>query len=90
MARTNGAKSYANIRIGDLSEVFSENTIVPVSRVWLRMMNVDLKEGVVELEQRPEASAPPPAEEPTTTDPNADAEAVLAGVSESSVEEHAD
>ena len=84
MARTSGAKSYANIRIEDLVKAFSENTIVPVSRVWLREMNVQLQESVSKLDTHETPTMPPP---PNDTQENK--ETVLAGISESDVSDHA-
>lgn len=81
--RTDGAKSYANVAVGDLAGVFSGATVIPVSRVWLRKMNVELDEKTITLKSHPAPS------EPATEPKDGDAALLNEACKESDVSEHA-
>jgi len=42
--RPKGSKSFINVRLSELNELFRKTQNVPVSRVWLENLNIDIKE----------------------------------------------
>lgn len=42
--RPKGSKSFINVCLSELNELFRTTQNVPVSRVWLENLNIDVKE----------------------------------------------
>jgi hypothetical protein len=42
--RKKGAKSFVSIRVSDLEQFCGQNTLIPVSRVWLEQMGASVSE----------------------------------------------
>lgn len=52
-----GSNSFVKLRLSDLIRIVGEQTVVPVSKVWLRENNID-------SDQKPTTLSIAPAEEP--------------------------
>jgi hypothetical protein len=42
--RPKGAKSFVQVCLSDLNDLFRQHQIIPVSRVWAESLNLDVKE----------------------------------------------
>jgi len=41
--RPKGAVSFANVTLSQLNELFVKNQSIPVSRVWLKKLNIEVE-----------------------------------------------